>query len=1104
MSKVCMGLLTVAFLGCIVGVALAQGALPADEAALRAALAAKVTAQIEAAEATYPLAGAPLTYYTVPAMSSVKRLPDTFPSDGELCGTLRIIAAKNEFEPASFVVFPFADAANAELKASALTGMAGTIPAGNVDLKIVKCWYQGGTAWYSYFADYTGREMIPELLLNDEKLIRVDTDTKDNYLRVDYPEGTGYRWISNRVAINLPFNADTTPVADAKTLQPFQLVAGQFKQFWVTVKVPADAAPGIYTGSIAVVSGGATVAAIPVSLRVLPFELPKPMTNYDETREFYTMMYNGPSYQDIFKNSGADKAHADRKMLAIYKNMFDHNIRHPRVTDYRANTEDQFIRNLEILRDSGCATNPLFGAIPSIPPYGWMGSVRNTPLAKQDLPGALISRVDAGYEIVRKMFGHSNVYCFGWDEPSKRLVLAERGPWKYIHDKGLKIYSTGHDSHLTYAGYNEDFINGPGEPTRERAEKWHSIGCRITSYAAPHTGPENPDFMRRVHGLQLFKANYDGLGNYKVAAYNWNDFLGEKYNFRRFNMTYPTQNGVVDTLEWEALREGVDDVRYATKLKSLARRAIATETTENIYKGRQALQWLEMTDVKAGDLNTIRVEMVNRILALSEFDDPAPVAKLVERAAQPGDPAVATALLEAGKQAAAAPQDVDYWKSIVAPQRVSMRRLLPARYKIIELLFADGKIDEAVAAAAEASADERLSVGDQFAARLLVETMPVAGKKADLSEEITKAENAFIKGDLTPEMKVTGFNGAAKIYMATRQYDIARAYAALANAQYREEPEKVYVCRYGDKAPRSVEGWSASPILRDPANREARYEEYNRKAAELLIVDVNVERVVGDDKTNADKETAFYMTYDVDGWSMFVHCVDSQAEEVAAGLLRSGRLEMFFAPQANECYYQWFLNPSNGQFSTAEWSPPFRGYRSMENYVKTDYGVVDRGFGASVFIPWEMLYDKLPANGDKWPFNAIRWTRAGGVTWSGKVHDIHNFGVVQWEGFTPERMTAIKRKIVMKGLARYRSTKGSFVSHWSDEVLGDAAFYKQALLPVVEKLDAYGEKVTGEMTAADIETLFDEAVPDWMEFKYKVAELRRDYIERTLTTAAKP
>ena len=45
-----------------------------------------------------------VTWWSVPAMSGVQRLPDAIPADGEQGGTVRIVAAHGEYEPGSFVV----------------------------------------------------------------------------------------------------------------------------------------------------------------------------------------------------------------------------------------------------------------------------------------------------------------------------------------------------------------------------------------------------------------------------------------------------------------------------------------------------------------------------------------------------------------------------------------------------------------------------------------------------------------------------------------------------------------------------------------------------------------------------------------------------------------------------------------------------------------------------------------------------------------------------------------------------------------------------------------------------------------------------------------
>ncbi|MBE2203543.1 MAG: hypothetical protein IAE94_04330 [Chthoniobacterales bacterium] len=605
------------------GLLAASASLPAAPQATDAAL----TTRVREAVAASPEPGAKMSplfaYFVVPPMSNVKRTETTFPEDGVLGGTVRIIAARGEFEPASVVFFPFADAKKVEIKVSDLTGKKGKIPASAVDVKIVKIWYQTGLAWYSYFADTKGRELTPELLLNDETLIKVDRQTQDNYLRVDYPAPgkSEYFWISNPYQIQIPFNDLVEPVADAKTLQPFAFQAGEFKQLWLTFEAPKDA-EGIYTGSLAVSVDGIPQGNIPLEVRVLPFDLPDPMTNYDIERPYYVSMYNATHMARYLKRMGGDKEQAYKRILNEYVNMRKHNLLYPILSDLTSPDEKEaFLAQLDAYKKAGLRTDTIFGGVPAIARYDWMVSpeVQNQPMEEQPLPYYLMRRVDFAADVVTGALGHKNIYCFSWDEPAIRLLRAQRLAWKYVHDKGLKVLSTGHSSHLDYAGYNEDFLNYGGKYGREISDTWHDFDGRVSSYAAPHTGAENPDFARRTHGFDSYMANTDGTHNYILNESPWNDFAGAEYNFRAFNMVYPTKDGPIDTLQWEGFREGIDDVRYATLLKQLANKAVATGKTETVYEGRKALLWLATQNAKTCDLNTLRLELIARILKLKEI-----------------------------------------------------------------------------------------------------------------------------------------------------------------------------------------------------------------------------------------------------------------------------------------------------------------------------------------------------------------------------------------------------------------------------------------------------------------------------------------------------
>ena len=44
------------------------------------------------------------------------------------------------------------------------------------------------------------------------------------------------------------------------------------------------------------------------------------------------------------------------------------------------------------------------------------------------------------------------------------------------------------------------------------------------------------------------------------------DKLGRRHHYRDHVFAYPTSNGVIDTIQWEGWREGVDDTRYVATL----------------------------------------------------------------------------------------------------------------------------------------------------------------------------------------------------------------------------------------------------------------------------------------------------------------------------------------------------------------------------------------------------------------------------------------------------------------------------------------------------------------------------------------------------------
>lgn len=579
---------------------------------------------------------APAIYYTVPAMSRIMRLSDTYPEDGEFAGNLRFVAARNEFEPASFVVCGLKNTDKFELVKSDLKGPSGSvIPASALDLKVVKIWSQSITAWDSYFNDSTAFKLVPELLLNDENLIRVDEKSLDNYLRVERNGRTEYIWVSypaDRISVG-NFNFMLEKVADAPILQPVKIEKNRFKQFWATIKVPQDALPGIYEGVITATADGKNAFAIPVAVRVLPFELPEPKTYCDLNIRFISMLNTHASLYKFMSANGNDFDKAKTRLRYEFKNMLDHNFTDLWITESRSGhgvkNEKYFREALNAVRESGGKYT--LGEVDAWSRLELVDESKYPKYMRDMLIDSLLKDAESASRIRKEILGDGSIMSSGFDEPPIKILIREREAWKNLHDlKGFGTYSPGSRKHLIYAGYNEDWIGcAGGYPKREDSAPWNALGTAITMYANPcHTGNENPDFVRRTHGMLLYHANYTGTANYHysegVTPNIWNENLGvgKGFGFRSFCMVYPTQNGLVDTIAWEGYREGLDDIRYATKLKMLAAEAMDRHAkaggADLLYTARLALKWLELRDFNKCDMNNSRLEMINHILKLQD------------------------------------------------------------------------------------------------------------------------------------------------------------------------------------------------------------------------------------------------------------------------------------------------------------------------------------------------------------------------------------------------------------------------------------------------------------------------------------------------------
>ena len=534
-------------------------------------------------------AGEPYLIYTPRAITNDRISADTFPIPAPIGKELVCAGCRGEYESLSAAVYALKDIRGLTVSVSDLHGPAGRLPADAVDVCVVKCWYQAGRE----ISITKKRLYVPELLLKDDDLVRVDLEKQENYLRSTAVDGTQtYVPCSGPTSEELQ---DVRPV-DAAALRPVSIPAGSLKQFWLTVHIPETAKAGTYQGTVEFRMGQAG-QRIPLKVTVHPFEL-------DASRLIYSIYYRGRIAAD-----GKPAISADHKSEEQYRaEMADlkaHGVLYP--TNYQGLDGKLLPRMLQIRKEVGLPGGPLYNLGRST---GAATDPRQLESLQRDIQRWL--------EFCRP-FGYDTVYFYGTDEARGERLRAQQAAWKAVQAAGGRTFVA------CYIGETFQTMGGllncavlAGRPSPEEARQWHSVGAQAFCYAYPQVGNEEPETYRRHFGMELWQAGFDGAMDYAYQhqdGHIWNDFDGRKYRDHMF--AYPTVNGVVDTTAWEGFREGVDDVRYLTTLVRRIERAKVDPAKRSL--AGQAQQWLDAIDT-SGDLDAIRAKVVEWILKFNAQD----------------------------------------------------------------------------------------------------------------------------------------------------------------------------------------------------------------------------------------------------------------------------------------------------------------------------------------------------------------------------------------------------------------------------------------------------------------------------------------------------
>jgi hypothetical protein len=428
-------------------------------------------------------------------------------------GRLATFAAPGQIESLSFLILPPAgeELKDVRVRASDLTGPAGTIPAAALDLFVVKNWYPlrpKGTP--------APIHTTPELLLHNDRLITADREQEQNRLHFD----------------GIP--------AESPTIQPFDVPKDTVKQVWVNVHVPSDARPGAYQGTIVVESP--EMVSLPIMVEVLDIVLLRPAKD--------NVLYVPACPED-----------------GTYRRMM-HDIRAHGVTavtvyggkvDWQKGDFSHLRHVLGIVRDAG-----LMDRLCLIP-------VEGLTFPPEDLEVAR-TRAKRLVEDISAYAPGVEFYLMTRDEPSLVNFRKEERALRVCQESGLRTFTAAPPSYLSGgdAITMPNVANKTWAPFPQLASEIaqvHAMNRRIMHYGFTPSRRQ-PELWRYRVGFWLFGSRFDGSAfwTYLVSGPDAEAWQPEQRWGGGGHFAYPATNTMIPTIQWEAYRAGADDGRYITTL----------------------------------------------------------------------------------------------------------------------------------------------------------------------------------------------------------------------------------------------------------------------------------------------------------------------------------------------------------------------------------------------------------------------------------------------------------------------------------------------------------------------------------------------------------
>ncbi len=418
--------------------------------------------------------------------------------------------------------------------------------------------------------------------------------------------------------------------------EPPKLVkTGNVRMLVVTVKVPDDAKPGLYRGSL-MLTGGGFMAELPVRLQVAGFRLATPKKRVG----------------CYYRGRGKSDDQVNRELADIY----DHN---GRVLVWLAGLgvskkpdgtieydTSEVRRAVQLQKKHGIG--PPFIVSPRPRRCAALAGLRvrmEPEFAQEVLASAEFKRIFAGaIDALQKLEQELNAgeFVYTWmDEVMGRgrfdTYVAFAKTFRQLSKS--RLYVTYHIRDWAkaealdpwvdirgYHGHTLDWWLGEGHKWAELKADIEKSGDEAWSYYNIREIAVTSEWVRLCNGYWLWRSPLMAHTPWTYYSYGgspFDDLDSDRHDFA-YAAPHPTKPEMVSTLEWECFREGGDDLRYlATLQQTLAAAAKKQPNAPAVTRARALLKsyWDEDPRVPAKAEKLTADDYDQRIAAMTQAID---------------------------------------------------------------------------------------------------------------------------------------------------------------------------------------------------------------------------------------------------------------------------------------------------------------------------------------------------------------------------------------------------------------------------------------------------------------------------------------------------